>query len=424
MIKRLVYALRILSLFPLLIMGVGAYAQIVCEPVSRTVLEPDLLEYRPEIATDGAGNVYSVFSGGEIIRFAKSNDSGKSYAAPIDLALTDVEIFPMAAIAATPRSAYDPPAGVYVIFRELAPPPFFYRLKFMASMDSGESWSEPIVIPDTERVFDPVIAVWRDDSVDRIAIAFLGIGGIKVSESADGGITWNTRVIENSVDSVVSYPKIAFSAGIVHLVYPKPDLASRILQTNYTRSTDYGASFDPPRVISSNTRGNAQSAFIAAAGNQLIVSWADQRHNIGGFCFEGEAYIATSEDGGVSFNADQRFTYTVGTPACAVCGCVRSTRVAMHENGLTYVSWEDERFSNPGPPRCLNVRILGRASTDFGATFSKEQDLSENTFITWLGQVATDGSRVFHSWAQRDGDGSVCRPSSAYFIVANALACK
>jgi hypothetical protein len=123
-------------------------------------------------------------------------------------------------------------------------------------------------------------------------------------------------------------PRVAAQGDDVYAVWS--DLKSGMWQIEFTRSTDRGTSFLEAEVLSSSTAG-AWNPDIAAAGDTLLVTWADYRDG------NGEVYAVLSTDAGATWGPETRITFDDSFSA--------HPRAACGDSGWIVV-WQDYRNGN------------------------------------------------------------------------------
>jgi hypothetical protein len=277
--------------------------------VSRT---PAVFSWLPRVALapDEPRRVFVlwqeiVFSGGSHggeIFFARSEDGGASFSAPLNLSRSEAgDGKGRIDRHRWHNGSLDLAAGaggsVYAAWTE-----YEGVLWFARSVDGGRSFTAPLPIAGggTDKpARAPALALGANGAVylawtvgeDRRA-------DIRVARSADGGASFAPARIVAPSPGYSDAPKLAVDThGVVHLVYAEsaggPFAASHV---RYTRSTDGAASFAPPREISPLGAG-FPSLSIDAQG-KLFVLWEvfpDPRGHPRGLA------LAVSGDGGTSF---------------------------------------------------------------------------------------------------------------------------
>lgn len=159
-----------------------------------------------------------------------------------------------------------------------------------------------------------------------------------VAVSRDAGASFGAPVrLNRELDEVwgfaVSRPRIAWGPrGTLHVAYPANEMHAKlgkaVLTTRYTRSTDGGASFEPPRRLSTVTDSDMSAAIhggfasVAAFGTlgvapngDVHVIWIDTRDMKSG-TDNGSVYGVVSHDDGVTFGPEQRLASGDVCPCC------------------------------------------------------------------------------------------------------------
>jgi hypothetical protein len=106
----------------------------------------------------------------------------------------------------------------------------------------------------------------------------------------------------------------------------------------FSRSTDGGESFSPPKPVADDTSPNASQRFDALAVDatgKVVVAWTDKRDaRKSGKEYAGAAlYVAASADSGATFAADRK----IKDNACECC----RLGLAVDGDGLPVVVWRD-----------------------------------------------------------------------------------
>jgi hypothetical protein len=193
-----------------------------------------------------------------------------------------------------------------------------------------------------------IAVLWVDRSPQErsggLADRHVALTDLYVAVSRDGGRSFEPPVKVNGESGAVwgqqvSRPRLVASpSGTWHLSYAAnerhPKIGKTALTTHYTRSTDGGRSFEPPRRVSTLTDqdlgGMLHGGFISAAAfgtlatapdGSLRVLWIDTRH----MTRESTAaaiYSSVSLDDGRHFSPDTNLV------AEGVCPCCQLTAVA------------------------------------------------------------------------------------------------
>ncbi len=215
-----------------------------------------------------------------------------------------------------------------------------------------------------------VYIVWMDSDVTN---ANSPPGKIRLKKSTDGGNTfvapspWAGSATVASFNSAIkkwplagssfkqmSFPSIACDPTSNHNVYvvyaADPDGTGPDMGNVYfVRSNDGGSTWTTPMVINDDggTTGQFQPWIKVKPNGYIDVVWVDGRNDTGGLNTEYDIYMATSTDGGVTFQTNQRvsdasFDVSGGT------GWIGEYPGLDVDSTNAYVAWTDTNF---GPTR-------------------------------------------------------------------------
>ncbi|MGH9921324.1 MAG: tandem-95 repeat protein, partial [Nitrososphaerales archaeon] len=261
---------------------------------------------------------------------------------------------------------------VYVVWRENN------DIFFRASSDNGVSFDSSINLSSNVGVSQSpriaasgsdVYVIWQDDTGGNNEILF--------KASNDNGAIFDSTINLSSdggdSGGLLSQLEIAAAGSNAYVVWRNdtsgnPDIL-------FTASNDNGASFGSITNLSSNS-GSSNSPDIAAAGSNAYVAWRD--NSTGNF----DILFKASGDSGASFGGEINLSSNSGssqTPQVAAAG------------SNAYVAWRDD---TPG-----NFDILFKASGDSGTSFGGEINLSSNSGSSQSPQLDALGSDVFVTWS-------------------------
>jgi hypothetical protein len=292
---------------------------------------------------------------------------------------------------APPQLAADAKGGISVLYtvgKEM-PGERFPRsaLRFIRSVDSGRTWSEPRTVNDgkefgshnfhalTSAPDGSLLATWLD--------ARKGKSGVWMSRSIDGGRSWEpNRLIYTDPTCPCCRTSVAVAGDGTMYVAWRAILTGDVRDVVVTRSTDGGRTWaEPVRVRSDDwiypgCPHAGPSLEVDAKGDVHVAWWTGK---------EGEAgvYYARSADGGKSFVAQPIATGETARPA-HVQLAVSGQRV--------YVAWDDGLGEVP--------RVLLRRSADGGKSFSPEELLSDPGVAASYPVLALHGDSVAVAWSQ------------------------
>jgi len=172
---------------------------------------------------------------------------------------------------------------------------------------------------------------------------------------------------------------IATCGDTIYLVWT--DYRDGNSEIYYKNSTDMGSNWGPDTRLTNNSAISAQST-IAAAGLNLHVAWYDTRDSN---VFE--IYYKRSPDGGVSWGPDTRLTYD---PEYSWYPSLALTNTKVH------VAWRESRAGN--------YEVFYKRSTDNGATWGPDTNLSNAPQSSETPCIAASGSALHVTWFDnRDG---------------------
>lgn len=114
-----------------------------------------------------------------------------------------------------------------------------------------------------------VYAIWQENATGNYTVFF--------SKSTDGGASFSEpTLLTNSIKGDAEIPKVAASGSNVYVVW-FDDIGNRNKNINdiyFKRSTNYGNTFGSTIDLSHNT-GTSEHASISAFGNSVYVVWSD-----------------------------------------------------------------------------------------------------------------------------------------------------
>ena len=169
--------------------------------------------------------------------------------------------------------------------------------------------------------------------------------------------------------------QISASGSYVYVVWRDNNATSLNSGILFKRSNNSGADFEPTITLS-RTAGFSFEPRISASGNNVYVVWTDNSEGTN------DIYFARSINNGLSFdpviNLSKDMPGMAGVPHIASSG------------SNVYIVWRD---TTPG-----NADIFFSRSTDNGMTFENNVNLSNNSGISGLPQIAAAGNAVYVVW--------------------------
>jgi len=335
----------------------------------------------PQIVADGT-NVYTVwhhsipFVNGNI-NFSRSVDSGDSFSTPLTIGST----IAFSGVDKGEAQIATSGTGVIVVWDDGD------NLKFSASSDSGASFSlggtigakngcpcqDPPVGNGKTGNVDPQIAATSQD----VYVSWSDNAKIFLSNSTQIPTSFDTATLDGTGGNK-SPPQVAATEDDVYVVWSNS--TSVLLSTR----TQGGASFSTPLVLGTGDEFSAPE--IVAENNDVYVIWKNGTNNV---------KFAKSVNSGVSFPSvsDIGDADSSAEPQIFVTG------------SKVYTAWED------------NSKIKFRASTDGGATFGSQQDLTDTFGPSITPQISASGTNVYVVWEDNlsalGGDGDIVYVASS-----------
>jgi hypothetical protein len=385
----------------------------------------EVIRETPEIAVDGTGNIYTVWTdyrnGDPDIYFASSSDRGKTFSPSIrinDDGAGNTQIHPDIAV--------DGSGNIYITWQDGRND--LYDVYFTNSSDGGITFSPNRVVdsaPFGESQEYPSVAV---DDIGTIFIGWAddegtGDWNIYCSNSTDGGQSFSSGVKVNddittadqktarmtasgngevfivwederneiwrdvyfakSVDGGNSFlPNVRVDDTLLGISVRDPEIAIDNSQNIYvtwtdnrnsdfdvifTNSTDGGLSFSPNKKVNDDLPGNFHNnPHIAAFGNgEVKIVWDDNR--VGP---DFDIYFAKSINWGINFSSNIKVNDDIGNADQF------GTDIALDANGYSYIIWTDQR------ERFIDVYS---ANDVFAITDIEVRNITDTTAtISWL----------------------------------------
>jgi len=324
----------------------------------------------PAIAIDPGNAVHVVWRdntpGNNEIYYKRSTDGGESWQATRRLTWTSGN-------STSPDIAADSGGAVHAVWRDDTPGnnEIYYRI----SMDGGATWQAAKRLTSTSGDGDcPAIAthsdntihlVWRDNKS--------GDEEIYYKRSTNRGTTWSTAKKLTRSLAWKNAPHIAADSGHkVHIVWY--DLTPDNPEIFYRRSPDGGATWNAAQRVTWNPADSYYPVLSVDSNDDPHVVWED--YTPGNF----DIYYKRSTDGGASWNALIRLTWTAGQS--------RIPSLGMDTDNRVHVVWYDD---TPGQPE-----IYYRRSADGGITWDAVRRLTWTSGSSYDSDMAVDSEDNVH----------------------------
>jgi hypothetical protein len=207
--------------------------------------------------------------------------------------------------------------------------------------------------------------VWADSTPGNLEIYY--------KKSINGGTTWsaNKRLTWTAGDS--RYPASAADPfGGLHVVWY--DDTPGNAEIYYSKSTDGGATWSPSKRLTWTVGNSFWLALAVDSSGYIHVVWSDPTPG------NAELYYKKSMDGGSSWTASKRLTWTSELSS--------APDIAVDSSNSLYVVWHD---MTPG-----NLEIYCRKSPDGGATWTSSQRLTLNSGDSLFPDIVRDSAGNLH----------------------------
>jgi len=186
------------------------------------------------------------------------------------------------------------------------------------STDAMNSWrAETAVCPVTGNVY-VVFDSDRDGSFDPYLM-----------RSTDQAETFEPAVKLDDSSANEWYPDVQVdSAGVVHVVYYSTKIATDNRELYYTRSFDYGVTFETPVRITDAVNDSRIPKLAVGPGDSINVAWHDDRLANNSY----DIYYKRSDDGGDTWGLDVN--------VANMSGSSEEVAISVGGDGVIHVTWE------------------------------------------------------------------------------------
>ena len=221
--------------------------------------------------------------------------------------------------------------------------------------------------------------VWFDNTSGNWEIWF--------RRSTDNGATWKPAVNLSNNLGDSGLPRISVSGSNVYVVWWQQLEGSSQADIFFRRSTDNGVTWGPKINISSNGivgSNPASTPQVTSFGSSVYVVW-DQGDNS-----NRDIFFRRSSDGGATWK-----------PVLNISNNKHSYDEKIAVSGTNvYLVWSKEI------PGSSIFEIFFRRSTDGGATWKTNVNLSNNAGLSRYSDIAVSGSNIHVVWEQQNADGT------------------
>lgn len=362
-----------LGLSFLSLMCTTASAQVFSIP--KNISNSSSYSVTPQVAVDAAGNIDVAWvddtRGRWDILFSRSTDGGATFSIPKNVSNSS-------GMSLDPHIAVDSLGAINVVWVDNTPGP--QAIFFSRSADGGATFSTPVNLSNGPAdSTSPQIALDANGNINVVwendGITF----GIFYTQSVNGGASFSTPVNLAANPNGSVGPQLGIDGNGDIFVVWEDDFNSQS-DISFSRSLDKGATFSVAKNLSNNP-GKSFSAQVAVdpSGN-INVGWVDTTTG------HAEIFFSRSIDRGATFSS--------ATNVSNGSGASSRPQISTDTGGNIYLVWEADVPPNP------HRDIFFVFSTDGGTTFSSSLNLSNNfgdSTFPWL-TVDTAGD-VNVSWA-------------------------
>ena len=323
----------------------------------------------PDVAVDSNDTIHVVWDdsspGNEEIYYRKSEDGGTTWTPAKRLTWTSGN-------SERPAMAMDTNNRIHIVYYDDTPGN--REIYYKRSADAGATWStvkrltwtsggsyDPAIAMDSN---DTIHVVWYDDTPGNVDIYY------KIS--ADGGATWSTvkRLTWTSGGSYDSAIAID-SNDTLHVVW---DDDTPNYEIYYRNSADGGATWSVVKRLTWTSGASTYPDRAIDSNDTLHIVWYDNTPG------NHEIYYKGSVDGGTTWTAAKRLTWTSGSSFDPVIATDSGTHI--------HVVWSDYTSGN--------FEIYYKRSTDAGATWSASKRLTWTSGSSSDPAMAIDSSNTIH----------------------------
>jgi hypothetical protein len=330
----------------------------------------------PAIAIDSNNQIHIVWmdlsSGNFEIYYKRSADGGVSWSATKRLTWSSG----LGAASLYPTIAIDSSNTIHVLWGHQTTdyPQIFYR----RSTDGGMTWSAakrltwssggcsyPAVAIDSSST---IHIVWNDYTPGNQEVYY--------KKSTNGGATWGAaqRLTWTSGDSPC--PAIATdSSNGIHLVWF--DYTPGSCEIYYRKSSDGGSTWGTIKRLTWTSGWSRDQAIAIDSNNTIHIVWC-QYPSVGWY----EIYHMSSKNGGSTWSAAQRLTWTSGQSIYPT--------IDIDSSKTIHIVWQDDTPDQDYP------EIYYKRSTDGGTTWSAIQRLTWTSGRSMEPEIATDSINFIH----------------------------
>lgn len=212
---------------------------------------------QPQVAVDETGAIHVAFGVGDLVRYCRSDDGGKSFSHPIDLpAVAELSL----GMRRGPRIAVSGPNICVTAIGGKQGKGRDGDVLAMRSTDGGRTWASPVLVNDQADAAREGLHAMASGPGGSICCVWLDLRNRKTevtaSVSVDGGATWskNLLVYQSPSGSVCEccHPSVAYDhRGRIHVMWRNSLAGARDMYV--ATSFDGGKTFGPAAKLGSGS---------------------------------------------------------------------------------------------------------------------------------------------------------------------------
>ena len=283
----------------------------------------------PAIAIDSSDKLQVVWfdyaPGNWEIYYKRSTDGGATWSAVKRLTWTSGDSF-------APAVAVDSSNSIHVVWYDNTPG--HYEIYYRRSPDGGTTWGtvKRLTWTSGDSIF-PAIAIDGNGTIHVVWDANTSeTDEIYYRKSPNGGTTWSTAQRLTWTSGSSTTPAIAVDSGnTIQVVWG--DDTSGNPEFYYKKSADGGAAWSPAQRLTWTSGKSYDAAITIDSGGALLVVWSDDTP--GNY----EIYYKRSTDGGITWGAAKKLTSTSLESILPA--------IAIDSSNAIHVVWEDYTPGNP-----------------------------------------------------------------------------
>ncbi len=350
------------------------------------------------IAGNSNGELYLAYGMEHSLYVSRSIDAGRTFSDTV-LATgnSQAHILPVE----KPAIAVDDSNRVAVAWLELPPNFQGAGIWFAVSEDSGKTFNPPVLAA-TEDAGEVAMVQLAFDKDGHPLLAWINGSSLKFTRSFDGGRSFTEAERVGGGSCECCQPSIVVTPEDIFIAYRGLEAGGAngdIRDILLIHSNNGGESFEEPRRVS-DTNWHIPACPIAGPSmvmnnGALFVAWMDGRFEPIGAFRRGDAWFASSNDGGKTFSTNVRINHDQDSHHTLPV-------IAIGPGGRIHVAWES--LSQNGGANMLYYT----SSDDNGTTFAPPEIVADNSdpslgnpgkpvlFVDTLGNVTL-------AWLDRTG---------------------